>query len=345
MYAQLDVSGVDLSRLTPEQLKAYKAYVSRSNATTTSSKENVNHQTIENSVDFSSQSMGVFFPSQKQLPDKNLDLSAPIGGFNDQNKTLETQENTFSTPLDYSTNEEMYKAIQKDKIKKTKLELKKYGESFFTNKNSVNPYAIPTSENYILTNGDKLSVNVYGQQTNTFELVIDRNGNVEIPNVGIVKVGGLPYSDAKSTLLSQLTKAYPQSTVVLDIAYYSTIQVLLTGEVKSPGLYNLPSFATVKDVLMVTNGINDVGSYRDIVVKRDGKIVEHFDAYSIIRSGEHSSPILLRNGDVISVSQAKKQVSLLGHVSSPAIFELKPQETFKHLLGYAADFKFDANKK
>lgn len=344
IYAQVDVSNVDLSRLSPEQLKAYKAYVSKSNTSIPSSKESLNHQTIENSVDFSSQNTGIFYPSQKQLPDKNLDLSAPIGGLNDQNKTLESQENIFSTPLDYSDNEEMYKAIQKDKIKKTKIELKKYGENFFTNKNSVNPYAIPTSDNYILTNGDKLSVNIYGQQTNNFELLVDRNGNVEIPNIGIVKVGGLQYGDAKSALLSQLSKAYPQSTVVLDIAYYSTIQVLLTGEVKSPGLYNLPSFATVKDVLMVANGINDVGSYRDIVVKRDGKVVEHFDAYSIIRSGEYNSPILLRNGDVISVAQAKKQVSVLGQVSSPAIFELKSQETFKHLFGYTADFKFDANK-
>ena len=102
-------------------------------------------------------------------------------------------------------------------------------------------------------NGDKISAHIYGQQTTNLDLLIDRNGNTEIPNIGLIKIGGLQYSEAKKLLEVQLQKAYPQSTFVLDIAYYNTIQVLLTGEVKSPGLYNLPSFATVKDLLMVAN--------------------------------------------------------------------------------------------
>lgn len=343
LYSQVDISSIDLSRLSPEQLKAYQSYISNSSSKNNLQKSQVTKQTVENLTDFSPQLNGIFQPSGKELPDKNLDLSAPIQ-VPMENKILLEKEVKFTTPLEYRTNEDVYKAVQKDKIKKDKLELKKFGETFFSNKNSVNPYAIPTSENYILTSGDKLSANIYGAQTNNFELVVDRNGNVEVPNVGIIKVGGLTYGDAKSTILAQLGKAYPQSTIVLDIAYYNTIQVFLSGEVKSPGLYNVPSFATVKDLLMVANGIGSSGSYRNITVKRDGKIVEHFDAYKVIQSGHDEVSKLLRNGDVVSVGHANKQVSILGHVATPGIFELTGNETFKHLLGYASNFTYDANK-
>lgn len=344
LFAQMDLTNIDISTLSPEQLKAYQSYMSKTSKTNNKSQQTVDAQAVNNSTDFSNQMDGLF-ESKKNITLKNgLDLSPPPFKMQENNESLEVSEEPFTSPLDYRNNEDMYKSIQKDKIKKSKVELKKFGETFFSNKNSVNPYSIPTSDNYILTNGDKLSANVYGQQVNTFELKVDKNGNVEIPNVGVIKVGGLKYADAKSTIYNSLLKAYPGSTIVLDIVYYSTIQVYLTGEVKSPGLYNLPSFATVKDLLMVSNGVNDTGSYRDIAVKRDGKVIERFDAYKMIKLGEDETPTLLRNGDLIIVSKSAKQISIAGQISNPGIYELKENESFKQLFDYASNVKFDASK-
>lgn len=344
LFAQIDLTNIDISTLSPEQLKAYQAYMSKTSKTSNKSQQTIDAQAVTNSTDFSNQMDGLFDPKKTMTSKNGLDLSPPPFKIQDTNESIEINDEPFTSPLDYRNNEEMYKSIQKDKIKKSKVELRKFGETFFANKNSVNPYSIPTSDNYILTNGDKLSANVYGQQVNTFELKVDKNGNVEIPNIGIVKVGGLKYADAKSTLSNALIKAYPTSTIVLDIVYYSTIQVYLTGEVKSPGLYNLPSFATVKDLLMVSNGINDTGTYRDIAVKRDGKVIERFDAYKMIKLGEDETPTLLRNGDLIVVGKSAKQISIAGQISNPGIYELKENESFKQLFDYASNFKFDASK-
>ena len=325
LFGQIDLTNIDVSTLSPEQLKAYQSYMSKTSGVSTKpSLPEPANQVTENKVDL----------SPPPAPDER-----------DNNVNAITNNEPFTSPLDYRNNEEMFKTIQKDKIKKSKVELKKFGETFFANKNSVNPYSIPTSDNYILTNGDKLSVSIYGQQANKFELEIDRNGHVEIPNVGTIKVGALKYIDAKNTIYDLLMKAYPTSTIVLDVVYYSTIQVYLTGEVKSPGLYNLPSFATVKDLLMVSNGISHTGSYRDIAVKRDGKVIERFDAYKMIKLGEDETPTLLRNGDLIVVGKSVKQISIAGQISNQGIYELKENESFKQLFDYASNFKFDASKE
>lgn len=345
MYA-LDISQIDPSTLTPEQLKVYNAYTSNKSSTAQSSSNSPTNQTVTNTIN---KTPSLALPSSIPLPQKDLDLSAPTTGVQtaalpqiDKNQIKET---SFTTPLDYVNNQETYKQLQTKKVNKlSTAELQKFGNSFFSNSNGVNPYAIPTSESYVLTNGDKISAHIYGQQTTNFDLLIDRNGNTEIPNVGLIKIGGLKYSEAKKLLEVQLQKAYPQSTFVLDIAYYNTIQVLLTGEVKSPGLYNLPSFATVKDLLMVANGISQSGSYREIVVQRDGKTIESFDVYKLMLSGQQDTPKLLQNGDVVTVSKTQKQIKLSGEILTPAIFELKNDETFKTLFSYASGFTYNANK-
>lgn len=345
MYA-LDISQIDPSTLTPEQLKVYNAYTSNKLSTAQSSSNSPTNQTVTNTIN---KTPSLALPSSIPLPQKDLDLSAPTTGVQtaalpqiDKNQIKET---SFTTPLDYVNNQETYKQLQTKKVNKlSTAELQKFGNSFFSNSNGVNPYAIPTSESYVLTNGDKISAHIYGQQTTNFDLLIDRNGNTEIPYVGLIKIGGLKYSEAKKLLEVQLQKAYPQSTFVLDIAYYNTIQVLLTGEVKSPGLYNLPSFATVKDLLMVANGISQSGSYREIVVQRDGKTIESFDVYKLMLSGQQDTPKLLQNGDVVTVSKTQKQIKLSGEILTPAIFELKNDETFKTLFSYASGFTYNANK-
>lgn len=345
MYA-LDISQIDPSTLTPEQLKVYNAYTSNKSSTTQSSSNSPTNQTVTNTIN---KTPSLALPSSIPLPQKDLDLSAPTTGVQTaalpQMEKNQPKETSFTTPLDYVNNQETYKQLQTKKVNKlSTAELQKFGNSFFSNSNGVNPYAIPTSESYVLTNGDKISAHIYGQQTTNFDLLIDRNGNTEIPNVGLIKIGGLKYSEAKKLLEVQLQKAYPQSTFVLDIAYYNTIQVLLTGGVKSPGLYNLPSFATVKDLLMVANGISQSGSYREIVVQRDGKTIESFDVYKLILSGQHDTPKLLQNGDVVTVSKTQKQIKLSGEILTPAIFELKNDETFKTLFSYASGFTYNANK-
>lgn len=345
MYA-LDISQIDPSTLTPEQLKVYNAYTSNKSSTAQSSSNSPTNQTVTNTIN---KTPSLALPSSIPLPQKDLDLSAPTTGGQTaalpQMEKNQPKEAPFTTPLDYVNNQETYKQLQTKKVNKlSTAELQKFGNSFFSNSNGVNPYAIPTSESYVLTNGDKISAHIYGQQTTNFDLLIDRNGNTEIPNVGLLKIGGLKYSEAKKLLEVQLQKAYPQSTFVLDIAYYNTIQVLLTGEVKSPGLYNLPSFATVKDLLMVANGISQSGSYREIVVQRDGKTIESFDVYKLMLSGQQDTPKLLQNGDVVTVSKTQKQIKLSGEILTPAIFELKNDETFKTLFSYASGFTYNANK-
>lgn len=221
----------------------------------------------------------------------------------------------------------------------------RYASQFFNNKNSIDPYSIPTPQNYILNYADKISINIFGGQNQKFNLPITKDGNITIPQVGELKIIGLSFEEAKKLIIDETKKAYPNSTnILVDISEFTSIQVSISGLVNAPGLYNLSSFSTVKDALINSGGILNRGSYRNISLKRDGQVIKNFDLYNLVRYGNSSYDMVLKNGDIVIVNPIQKEVILKGQVNNPAIYELNNEESFKSLFDFASGLDAKANK-
>ena len=219
----------------------------------------------------------------------------------------------------------------------------RFGSSFFNNKNTLNPYSIPTPSEYILTKGDKISIQVYGVNKN-FDVYVERDGSIILSNVGKIQVAGLTFEDAKKVIKNKIREAFPTSTdIVISISEFTPIQVIVSGLVKAPGLYNLTSFSTIKDALMQCGGILNSGSYRNILLKRNNKIIKVFDLYKLIRFGDTSDDLLLHNGDILIIKPVQKRITLNGQVNMPGVYELKRGESFRDLFNFASGLKPNAN--
>ncbi len=223
--------------------------------------------------------------------------------------------------------------------------LHRYASQFFNNKNNIDPYSIPTPKSYMLNYGDKLSVNIFGAQNQKFNLSINKDGNITIPQAGELKLIGLSFLEAKKLINDEIKKAYPNSTdVLVDISEFTSIQVTISGLVSAPGLYNFSSFSTIKDALINSGGILSSGSYRNISLKRDGNLIKSFDLYKLVRYGNSSSDMVLKSGDIIIVNPVKTEITLKGEVKNQAIYELNNGESFRSLFNFASGLQAKANK-
>lgn len=222
---------------------------------------------------------------------------------------------------------------------------KRYASQFFQNKNSIDPYSVPTPQNYMLNYADKLSITIFGGQNQKFSLAINKDGNITIPQVGELKLIGMSFDEAKKLITDETKKAYPNSTnILVDISEFTSIQVTISGLVNAPGLYNLSSFSTIKDALINSGGILNSGSYRNISLKREGQVIKSFDLYNLVRYGNNSSDMVLKSGDIIVVNPVKIEITLKGQVNNPAIYELNSGESFKNLFDFASGLEARANK-
>ena len=114
------------------------------------------------------------------------------------------------------------------------------------------------------------------------------------------------------------------------------------GEVAVPGTYRLSPFSTVFHALYKANGINDLGSMRDIQVVRNNKVIKHIDVYDYLFEGKQDGNIRLQEGDVIIVPPYSGLVGIDGNVKRPMYYEMTPEETIEDLITYAGGFTGDA---
>jgi protein involved in polysaccharide export with SLBB domain len=196
----------------------------------------------------------------------------------------------------------------------------------------------------MVSTGDVISIHVYGDRDKNYNLEVKNDRSVELDFIGPVVVGGMSFKEAKRTLKAELQAHYQMSEFSIKIAKYTTIQVTLVGDVKYPGIYNLSSFSTVKDLLITAKGVRKSASVRDIVIRRNGRTIAHLDFYELLFKGNRFGTKLLKQGDIVIIKKAKKLVSIDGYVKNAAIFELKDGESLYTLINYAGGMKPDASK-
>ncbi|MEO1169764.1 MAG: polysaccharide biosynthesis/export family protein [Pseudomonadota bacterium] len=191
--------------------------------------------------------------------------------------------------------------------------------------------------NYVVQPGDIVSVTTYGLVNETARLVVDAEGNIALPNVGPVQIAGTRAADVDSVVGAAASQVY-QSTVQVyaTVADAGEIQVFVTGPVRQPGGHTATSQASIIGFLQNAGGIDpDRGSYRHIIVRRNGETIGSIDLYDFLLNGELSG-VNLRNGDVIVVGQQGPVVSVSGDARAPYTFEFaRLSSTGSELLQYS----------
>lgn len=216
-------------------------------------------------------------------------------------------------------------------------ELRQFGYEFFKNSSQMLGAmdTLPVGNDYILGPGDTLSLSVWGSIHSRHELTIDRNGEIMIPNVGMVKVWGLSYEQGRDAINKAIGRYYKNYEMSVTLGRLRTIQVFVVGEVEAPGSYPVSSLATVVNALSAAGGPAHNGSLRAIRISRSGQTPLEADLYDMFLSGDRSKDARLQNGDTIFVPVIGPVVAVAGEVRRPAIYELKGPATLPEVLKMA----------
>lgn len=213
---------------------------------------------------------------------------------------------------------------------------------------------LPTPVDYQLGPEDVLLVDLWGATQKYFELTVTTEGTVRLENLAPVYVSGLSIEKASEKIIDRLSQMYSglkaesgeKSSIFYQISLGSirTINIEVVGEVARPSLYSLPSLATVYTALHAAGGPTENGTFRNIRLIRNNKLLTTVDVYSFLTNGIRSGDERLRNGDIIIVGPYNSRVELEGEIKKPGLYELKSGEKFQDLLNYASDFTSSAFK-
>ena len=224
---------------------------------------------------------------------------------------------------------------------------KVFGSYLFNSKNlTFNPSInIQTPKNYEIGIGDQILINIWGNSQNNYQLTVNKNGQILIPDVGPIYIAGSTFQDAENKIIRRLTAIYsdmggnnPQTFAQINMGQLRSIQVNLVGEVSSPGTYTLPVTATVFNALYLSGGPNSIGSFRNIKIIRDNKIFKSIDIYKFLVDADPSENIILKDDDIIFIPAVEKRVEVNGEFKRNGLFELKGGERLSDLIRFAGGF-------
>ncbi|MBY6186846.1 polysaccharide biosynthesis/export family protein [Marinobacter hydrocarbonoclasticus] len=193
------------------------------------------------------------------------------------------------------------------------------------------------NDDYLIAPGDKISVWIWGAVNQGEIAIVDNQGNIFIQNIGPIQVAGVKASRINRYVTEQIQQVYKRDVnIYVNLLNATPVTVFVTGNVVRPGQYAGMASDSPLFYLKRAGGIDaERGSYRNIVVLRDGQVLVRFDLYDFLLDGKLPS-LSFKDNDVILVKQQQATVVVSGAVRYPFRFEFKsPVATGTELAKYA----------
>ena len=158
------------------------------------------------------------------------------------------------------------------------------------------------NDNYLVAPGDKISIWIWGAISYSDVVTVDNQGNIFLPNIGPVRVANTPAGSVNQTVTAKIRQVYTNDVnVYVNLLTSTPVSIFVSGPVLRPGQYAGLASDSVLYYLKRAGGIDfSRGSFRQIDVVRDGKVVASADLYAFFRDG--TLPALsFKDGDTILV--------------------------------------------
>jgi protein involved in polysaccharide export with SLBB domain len=216
--------------------------------------------------------------------------------------------------------------------------LERFGEDVFRNGTSnfdELPMDLPAGPDYVVGPGDGLTIDLWGGISQRLQHVVDREGRLALPEVGMVEVAGKNLGDVQHIVQTVLREQFRDVNADVSLARIRSVRVYVVGDVERPGPYDVSSLSTPLNAVYAAGGPTSGGSLRIIQHYRGKQLIEQVDSYDLLLHGVRGDLQRLQAGDTIRVPPLSGEVTVEGMVRRPAIYELNGESNLAAVLELA----------
>ncbi len=146
---------------------------------------------------------------------------------------------------------------------------------------------------YTLGSGDRIKVNVFGEEDLSGEFQVDGSGHISLPLIGEFRVLGHSVRELEQSIEDRLREGYLiDPRVSLEVLNYRPFYIL--GEVNNPGKYEYVSGINLFNAVAMAGGY----THR---ARRNRAEITRSNPEKVIENADHSTVIL--PGDIIYIRE------------------------------------------
>ncbi|EPD6973655.1 SLBB domain-containing protein [Vibrio alginolyticus] len=236
------------------------------------------------------------------------------------------------------------KANDSEDSEKGEQGLKRFGLDLFAG--SPTTFApisdVPVPADYTVGAGDEIVIQLFGKENTTHRLRVNRAGIINFPSLGPVQVAGMTFSDVRDSLNQRVKEQMIGVRSDISLGEMRTMQVFVMGDAFKPGAYTVSALTTISQAIYYSGGFSESGALRNVQLKRNGQVIHKLDMYDLLLKGDARNDVRLLPGDVVFIGALGNTISIDGEVNRPAIYEIKPGETYKQAIQMAGGFTANA---
>jgi polysaccharide export outer membrane protein len=192
--------------------------------------------------------------------------------------------------------------------------------------------SVAQKESLLIGPGDLIQVDVLDTPEMEQQARVTDDGSAPLAYVGNVQVGGKTPAAAADAirllLISKNVMKHPQVTV--RVQEYSTQDVSVLGQVRTPGAYPLTTPQPVLRVLSLAGGVTDLAD-RQVTVKRHGSPEQLTYMLSNDPQKMLTDMVMVNPGDIVMVPKAPI-IYIMGDVGRPGGYAMSSNESHLTLL-------------
>tara|TARA_Y100001978_G_C23700815_1_gene440780 strand:+ start:1522 stop:2655 length:1134 start_codon:yes stop_codon:yes gene_type:complete len=234
----------------------------------------------------------------------------------------------------------------------------------------LNYLSLDKSKYYILGSGDQISISIIkNDPLLNLIRIIDNDGTIDLPEIERIYISGLTIEELKLLLESKYKNILKKTDIKINLLISRNIKVYVQGEVVSPGFYTFSNdnntstlenrefndveegynfIPTLYDAIKEAGGITRYSDLKNVEVIRKnsisnggGKIKTDINLFAILRDGDNTQNIKLRDGDIINLKRSSNKVEyqirdymrfninpkfiniyITGNVKTPGLFKM-----------------------
>lgn len=147
-----------------------------------------------------------------------------------------------------------------------------------------------------------------GNMPTAIGYLVDVNGNIEMPLIGKVKVGGKTTSDATTEIKNLLERFLKNPSVRI---YFENYRITLLGEVARPGVYKVPNEKmTLPEAIGMAGDMTAFAMRKKVLVIREEDGKKNFEYLDLTRRDVFNSPYYhMHPNDIVYVEPTKAKAS------------------------------------
>ncbi|HCH1423997.1 TPA: SLBB domain-containing protein [Vibrio parahaemolyticus] len=275
---------------------------------------------------------------QQQALASKYGISIPSGA-SSQPSSYQNPQVVEQRPVASSATEAKVNYAEKDE-----QGLKRFGLDLFAG--SPTTFApisdVPVPADYTVGAGDEIVIQLFGKENTTHRLRVNRAGIINFPSLGPVQVAGMTFSDVRDSLNQRVKEQMIGVRSDISLGEMRTMQVFVMGDAYKPGAYTVSALTTISQAIYYSGGFSESGALRNVQLKRNGQVIRKLDMYDLLLKGDARNDIRLLPGDVVFIGALGNTISIDGEVNRPAIYEIKPGETYKQAIQMAGGFTANA---